>query len=498
MTGNPWRAELFRAIAGGVALGLLGWPTGHPAAFVLAGGVVYCGWHAVQLYRLADWLHNGRRGKRPVARGPWREIYADLDRLQRKNRKKKKRLASIIDRFQQVAAVVPDGAVVLRGRDEISWLNPAAQRLLGLRSPQDIGQPLSNLVRTPALVEYLARGEFERPLELDGPVASDLKLLVRVVPYGENRRLLMARDISRLHRLEQMRRDFVANVSHELRSPLTVINGYLEAMDDDTDGVPAGWRRPVELMRQQSQRMCTIVDDLLQLSRLENDPGGAARKPVDIAAMLRSIEVEARGLGAGTHEITLEAEEDLWLLGEHAELYSAFSNIVFNAVHYTPAGGTIDIRWRAAEAESDGAVLSVTDSGIGIDPRHLPRLTERGQGALARQRRHRPRARHRQARARPPRRRAAGRQRARRRQHLRGPLQAGPPDVAPVAGQRCRRLTGRSTPVGRAGARSARAVGTMSSLGERGRGPAGRTTLAASAGTPRHRRGPLRVRTQRP
>ena len=162
MFDDRWRRELARA---------------------LLGAVVYGGWHAVQLVRLADWLRNGRAGRRPVARGRWREIHADLDRLQRRNRKKK-RLASIIDRFRQVAAAAPDGAVVLHADDEIGWLNPAAGRQPGVRHRQDIGQPIGNLVRTPRLAEYLEGGDFERPLEIDSPGMPGVELLIRALPTG--------------------------------------------------------------------------------------------------------------------------------------------------------------------------------------------------------------------------------------------------------------------------------------------------------------------------
>ncbi len=375
MIGEPWRRELLHAGAGATALALLGAGVGHPAAFVLAGALGWGGWHALQLYRLADWLRNGKRGRRPVARGAWREIYADLDALQRKNRKKKKRLASIIKRFAQVAAVIPDATVVLKGRDEISWCNPAAERLLGLRAARDIGLPLSTLVRAPELAGYLEDGEFERPLEMVVPRDGGMRLLVRVVPYGEGRRLLVARDVTRLNRLEQMRRDFVANVSHELRTPLTVICGYLEAMEDDIDPMPAHRRRAVEVMSQQASRMRSLVEDLLALSRLENDAAQASLTPVDVAALLHVVHAEACGVSAGRHEIVLEADEGLDLLGEPAELHSAFSNVILNAVRHTPGGGHIAIRWYAA---ADGvALLAVTDSGPGIEARHIARLTER-------------------------------------------------------------------------------------------------------------------------
>ncbi len=212
-------------------------------------------------------------------------------------------------------------------------------------------------------------------MQFPSPTDDAVMLSVRIVPYGENQRLVLARDISRLHRLEQMRRDFVANASHELRTPLTVLGGYLETLADSDDAALRQWQPAIEQMRHQANRMRRLVDDLLLLSRLETDEAPAEPEAVAVPAMLASIREDAELLaGERAHAIELEAEPGLQLRGDYHELRSAFANLVLNAVQHTPAEGRIAIRWYA---DAGGAHLAVSDTGPGIPPQHLPRLTER-------------------------------------------------------------------------------------------------------------------------
>lgn len=251
-------------------------------------------------------------------------------------------------------------------------MNSSSSRLLGLRYPQDLNQLAVNLIRDPAFARYLDTA-YREPLQMSSPVNESIKLLVRIVPYGVDRRLMLARDVTRLHRLEKMRKDFVANVSHELRSPLTVIVGYLENLTDD-DSIPDGLRRPLQQMARQAERMCRIVEDLLRLSRIEDQPGGAPRDEVAVGELLERIQADAARLDQGKHEIHGNIDKFVRVLGEYNELYSAFSNLVFNALQYIPQGGEVFIHWAKT---ADGARLEVRDTGIGIEPQHIPRLTER-------------------------------------------------------------------------------------------------------------------------
>ena len=373
LKSRPWLAELWRVVLGVIVLASVGFLLGSPATVVLIGALLYLGWHLRQLHAVQQWLVHRKQRPIPEARGIWAPVLDSLERLNRQSRKRKRRLRNFISRFEQAAGAFPDAAVILRIEGEIVWTNDAAADLLGLRYPQDLNQPISNLIRNPLFVDYLERESFEEPLEMTSPVDDGGHILVRIVPYGRDRRLMLARDITRLNRLEQIRKDFVANVSHELRSPLTVIVGYLETLCDD-EQAPEHWRRPLEQMSQQANRMSLIVEDLLRLSRIEHSPGEAGRNAVSIAGMLEGVRADALGLSENTHRIHLEADGDVRLLGDYNELYSAISNLVFNAIQYTPGGGDIRLRWKLA---GDGAVLEVEDTGIGVEQHHLLRLTER-------------------------------------------------------------------------------------------------------------------------
>jgi two-component system phosphate regulon sensor histidine kinase PhoR len=281
-----------------------------------------------------------------------------------------RRLLKELHDVRDAAASLPDALVLLDAHGGVRWCNRAAERLLALAWPRDRGVILAGHFAGHKLGDWLDRGGVEPVEDIPAPADTTMHLQVTLMPYGRRQRLLLARDISRLARLEQVRRDFVANVSHELRTPLTVIHGYLELLDPED--VPA--LAPVlGEMRAQSQRMRQIVEDLLALSRLEME----RRLPEERVAMqplLLSLRREAEALSHGRHRITLEDEAHCDLLGSAKDLHSAFGNLVSNAVRYTPDDGTIAIRWRRTAA---GAEYSVTDTGYGIPAEHLPRLTER-------------------------------------------------------------------------------------------------------------------------
>lgn len=372
---NPWIEEFWRTLAiAGISL-LIGWAFGAIVPALLLGLGVYAGWHMRQVYRLERWLRHGKRFHPPEARGIWEEIFQHIYRLQQRNRKRKRKLGGMLNRFQQATAALPDATVVLSDGEHIEWWNDAAETLLGLSYPRDVGQHIANLVRYPAFVAYLRSGRFDAPVQLPAPGNQQLTLSLRLIPYAGDQRLLVARDITRLQQLERMRRDFVANVSHELRTPLTVVSGYLESLIEDDDEAALRWRRTLQSMHGQSKRMEGIVEDLLMLSRLETREQPEHQAPVAVPGLLAQVREDAQRLsGEQAHQITLEADAELWLLGAESELRSLFSNLAFNAVRYTPAGGLIQMRWYADGA---GAHFSIQDTGIGIAAQHIPRLTER-------------------------------------------------------------------------------------------------------------------------
>lgn len=345
----------------------------HTFAWLFASAFVYLVWHLANLYRLDDWLRRGRQFATPSSLGVWGEIFNHFYRLRRRDRERKRRIAYLLREFRNSTSAMPDAVVVVDALWEIIWFNDAASRLLGLRPGQDLGRRIGNLIRHPDFVGYLRHGNFEEPVDIPAPAAPGVHIALRIVPYGSDQRLLLARDVTRLHRLEEMRRDFVANASHELRSPLTVVNGYLDAMRADAR-LEGDWGAPLAEMEHQMQRMSAIIKDLLELSRLETEAREAPFAPVDVPGLLQRVQRESQALGYGPRDVAVEIGEPLWILGAESELYSAFSNLVFNAMRYTPDSGKVRIRWTAS---GEGAELSVSDTGVGIAPEHIPRLTER-------------------------------------------------------------------------------------------------------------------------
>jgi two-component system phosphate regulon sensor histidine kinase PhoR len=370
-----WAKEALR-IGGILALAALaGASIGHPTAAALAAALGYLGWHLFHLNRLHRWLSEDKKFQPPEARGAWGQVFNDIYRLQASNRKRKRKLARYLRRFQEATSAWPDGAVVLDEQGTIEWANPRARALLGLRIPQDIGRRVTYFVRHPGFSMFLSTGGGAEPLQLPSPVDPELHLAVYILPYGKKQqRLLIARDVTHVRRLEQVRRDFVANVSHELRTPLTVLNGYLETLNEAIDEFPPGWADSLGAMHKQAARMRRIVEDLLLLARLEAEGEGPSAETVPVPDLLAAIVEEARRFSGDLgHRITLESQP-LALIGSPGEIRSAFSNLVNNAVQYTPPNGEIRIRW---SADDDGAHLEVTDTGPGIEAHHIPRLTER-------------------------------------------------------------------------------------------------------------------------
>ncbi len=373
---SAWIQEFWRLL--GLALSMLiCWTVSgrqfFSSYFLVA--LIYLCWHLYNLYRLDRWFTHSKTFYPPEAPGIWGEVFYHFYRLQQRNRKRKRKLGVMLKRFKTSTSAMPDAAVVLGKNHEIEWLNKAAHQLLGLQSPQDKGKPITHFIRSPAFSQYLAKGDEKISIKLASPIDPNIMLKILVVPYARNHQhLLLARDVTQIERLEQIRRDFIANISHELRTPLTVINGFVETMRDAQDDCIKRWERPLLLMAQQTARMRNIVDDLLLLSRLESEPATNIGQPVGIADLLKTVCEEARILsGEQNHQITLEADDEI-LYGYAEELRSAFSNMVFNAVRYTPTGGEIKVRWYQDE---QGKHFQVSDTGEGIAPEHLPRLTER-------------------------------------------------------------------------------------------------------------------------
>ncbi len=356
------------------ALGLLlGWPLGSPWAGLSLGLGAYLCWQLVTLFRVEWWVRHRGFAEPPDIGGPWGEVITQIVRLHRRKRFHKQRFVQLFRQIQRSTAALPDGVVILNDQREIVWFSRMAAQLLFLRRPADLGLRIDNLVRQPDFVRYLNSGQFTNPVIVRGGKGDHLYLSLQVVPYGEGQQLLLVRDVSRQMRLEAMRKDFVANASHELRSPLTVISGYLETLSQDPM-LDVDLQGPIGEMRRQSERMTTIITELLELSRLEAAQDEIDSTPVDVAALMSMLRKDVLARTEHPQEVRLRVESAAMLTGNESEIHSAFSNLVDNAAKYTPPTGSIEIGWSVDE---EGAHFCVTDTGIGIHADHIPRLTER-------------------------------------------------------------------------------------------------------------------------
>ena len=328
-------------------------------------------YHLRQLARLARWVQDPRADQVPEGTGPWEEVLSALYRYERGAEARHEELADALARFRHAAQAMPDGVVILDDKNSIEWCSNNAAALLDLDPREDVGRPIANLVREPAFIDYLAAHEEEsRPARV--PMERGVVLSIQLIRYGESQTLLLARDVTQSERVEAMRRDFVANVSHELRTPLTVLVGFLETVRElKLD--PQRVRDYIGMMREQSSRMHRIIEDLLALSMLESAPPPASDR-VRVAPLIERLRADAEALSAGRHTISVDGVPGVDLLGSETELVSAFGNLISNAIRYTPQGGNVKLSWRDG---IDGAAFTVEDTGVGIAPEHIPRLTER-------------------------------------------------------------------------------------------------------------------------
>ncbi len=360
-------------IAGGFGGAAWGW------SVVVVGLLALGGYHLRNLQRLVAWARAPVDTPLPRAVGTWDMIFADLGRRARVARGMRENLSSELERFHDASEAMPDGVMYLSAADAIEWLNLKAEQHFGLDRDRDRGVPVTNLVRHPEFAAYLHSSHFDEPLVLQSHRRPGLTLQVQVVPFGDERKLVLSRDISQLERLETMRRDFVANVSHELRTPLTVVGGFLETLIDGLDDLGRDEvLRFLHLANEQSLRMQHLIEDLLALSALETGTPAPTEDRIAVDELMRDLHRETELLSTGRHSVTLtlgsgEANGGV-LLGSRGELRSALANLCSNAVRYTQDGGRIALAWREDES---GGEFSVSDDGIGIEAHHIPRLTER-------------------------------------------------------------------------------------------------------------------------
>jgi len=333
-------------------------------------------YHTRHLAALEQWLliSDHTPSSIPAGSGIWDTVFAHLARYVRKQNQNQQRINSELKQLQSVTAAMPDGIVILDENNHIEWCDPVAEKHLGINLTLDIDQQITNMVRQRSFVNYLAAEKFNKPLILKQLRHHRLTLLLQLVPYGNQQKLLISRDITSYEKIEIMRRDFIANVSHELRTPLTVIGGYLEMLSTEPDMDTSMRQQALSAMTEQTTRMQRLIEDLLTLSRLENTQDKLNERPVKIAALLQEIYNEAQSLSGGRHQIELNIMSENQILASREELRSAFSNLMSNAIRYTQEGGEITIYWEVKEGKG---IFTVRDTGVGIEPEHISRLTER-------------------------------------------------------------------------------------------------------------------------
>ena len=369
------RALIFPAAL--LLLSLLLWPIAGALPAALFFGLfllVHLFLHLRQLAALDHWLTNAQPHGMPEGTGLWGEVLARLNRMVRRHAKEREQHIAALQHMEQATSALPEGVIILDEADHIEWCNPLAEQHFGLDGVRDMGQQITYLARQPEFVHYLAQHDFSEPLILRGTHQDGLTLSIKLVRYGTNKKLLISGDITRFERIETVRRDFVANVSHELRTPLTVVTGFVETLCHMPKLDNEMARRALQLMAEQTQRMEHLVDDLLTLSKLDNALNALQEEKVDVPALLHTVHEEGLSLSAGQHDLQLELVSQCHLFGNTQELRSAFGNLISNAIRYTPHGGKIVVRWQEQNGQP---MLCVQDSGIGIAPQHIPRLTER-------------------------------------------------------------------------------------------------------------------------
>jgi len=353
---------------------LIGFGVGYFWSCIFVAFVVFFILQLRSLYLVNEWISNRPYDVPPNLSGIWGALLFNVYRAQRQERIVQAEMVGLIDRAQSSLVALAEAVVLIDDQHQIEWWNPAAEKLLGI-NPLDRGRNLLAILRQPSFIEYFNHiDQAPDGIRLQAQMDEDRYVQVKLTRFGGESRLLVAYDTTRVHNLEQMRKDFVDNISHELRTPLTVLSGYIETFIDQDDITPR-WKRAFSQMQSQTKRMNALVNDLLLLSNLENNKKVAKNQIIDMANLMNQLFDDARAYNLDYgHTLNLDIDSHCDLIGSDMEIASAFSNLITNAIKYTPKGGIITIGWHE---DGDHAYFTVQDNGIGINPKHLPRLTER-------------------------------------------------------------------------------------------------------------------------
>lgn len=336
--------------------------------------------HLWQVTALLRWLQKPKLSKIPKGIGIWQFIFATLLRQSKSRKKRKRKINNVLQRFYRATAAMPNGVVIINEDGRMTWLNNLASDHFQLDKVHDIGSIFINLIRLPNLSHFLDEAIATEEFKITLPTDAGNKILsLHCNRFDKNLRMIISQDITHLEKLNTTRSDFVANVSHELRTPLTVINGFLETFAENPNISAEEQKMFIELMRKEGLRMQNLLNDLLILSRLENTDTEEEKDSVNLSELCHKLYEAGMLVSAQQHSFTYEIEENLWINGISQDLYNGLSNIIFNAVRYTPSFGTIHISLNETEDEQGNTKIhfAVRDNGSGIPSEHLPRLTER-------------------------------------------------------------------------------------------------------------------------
>jgi two-component system, OmpR family, phosphate regulon sensor histidine kinase PhoR len=342
------------------------------------GLLFYLATHIAWLHQLHIWFKNPTLKDIPEGTGVWEDVFSALLQYERNNIANQTQLNSALERFNLTANTIPDGLIILGTSNEIEWCTPHAEHQLGIQLSTDKNLPIVNLIRDSQFIAYLYNEDYSEPFKLKSWQNPEMVFEIQLIPFESKQKLLICHDMSQLEKVDAMRRDFIANVSHELRTPLTVVSGFLETLSDIKGAVPDAIKSYFVMMQEQTGRMQHIIEDLLTLSKIESNIEAPEDKTIHMANLLTQIQRDAlslsQSLNKTKHKIQLDIDQTLNLSGSQDELQSALSNLVSNAVRYTPKGGEIFITWQLVNKHP---TFAVRDTGIGIEQQHIDRLTER-------------------------------------------------------------------------------------------------------------------------
>ena len=338
--------------------------------FILSLWVIY---QSFQQKRFLDWLRNSSDTTSPIGYGIWELIYSSAHSLLRKGELQESRLKNNLVAFRRATEAMEDGILVIDNNNYIVAVTPRAERYLNISQEQDFGSNILNHIRHPSFVEYLLSGSLNKTIIIEDLSLDKKALEFKLLPFDATQKIILCRDVTKLRKLEVEKKDFVASASHELKTPLTVITGYLETISEiEINKVEKN--RMLNEMLIQTKRMDELINNLLLLSKLEKFDPIENKRQINISLLVHELSKLSENIDKGRHSISFDIKDDVFVPGTEDNLRSAFWNLINNAIIYTKKGGKIEV---SLDSERDKAVFAVRDNGPGIEAHHIDKLTER-------------------------------------------------------------------------------------------------------------------------